>query len=529
MTAQGPSALPTSRLELDAVHVLTAKGAPILERTRAGRRAFAGADLAAACRLLAALTDADPQTRIERFTTRDLVAWLCASNVEELTLAGVGGDTNYAVVPDAPAVDACPLVMVVDAGDRPGREPEAGYELFRLRRERVMAGEISPLALDSWLAFDQDVYVPCHPEMLAREMWPRFQASRGPKGEHLAAFEFFTTIEAAAKRAGSGGRVMAMGGRDALRWAFAAPIGLESVVVDPGQPTEIALGRGRVLSILFPATLPFEDQGNLPALELSDLTAFMPIDASLGIVSGTLLRHWRDLIGPSGPARSKAAPCGFTTQNAFVTAMSSQVYTIENAVSPSEHPPFRQWLTLARESGSVVLDPCSPAPLVVDVPQLFLLAHWAESKRSIEPEEFVTDLGREERLGHLSDESVARIVAGWPTWFVGDSEDREGMDTRPWIATAGGELALFSSERRLQRFVADERGRGRLRAPWRSRTQTQTAGANLFELARREYSGVVVDPGQGDVALRGARLELALAEVQTLLWPRHLRPQRRAA
>ena len=524
----GTPAASTSTLEIEHLHVLTAKGEPLVERSRSGSRAYAGADVAAACRLLAALTDADPSTRIERFTTADLVAWLCGATVGELVVASATGDTRCKVEPIGAAVDACPLVMIVDLGDRPGRDCESSRELFRLRRERIVSGDISPLALDAWLVCDQDVFVPCHHEMLAREAWPRFEVRKGPRGETLAAFEFFTTIAAAARRAGPGGRVMAMGGRDALRWAYSAPVALDSIVIDPGEETEVVLGRSRVLAALFPAVLPFGRPSDLPALELVDLTSSLPFDPSTAIVTGTLLRHWRDLIGPTSAAPEGKSPVGFTTQGAFVAAMSSTRHGLQNAVSPAEHAPFRAWLPFARATGKVVLDPASPAPLELSAAQVFLLALWCESQHSIEADEFTTSLVREFRRGHLDQVALARLAAAWPTWIVGESEVRdETSDTRPWMANADGSLMLFASEQRLAAFVEAQRAHGRLRHSWRAHKLTQLAGSNLFELARREYEGLAIDAGGDAVVLEGEVLDRAIDALMFALWPSHLRPRRR--
>jgi hypothetical protein len=524
----GTPASSTAALASEHLLVLTAKGEPLVQRSRSGSRAFAAEDMTAACRLLGALTDADPTTRIERFTTADLVAWLCGATVGELVVASATGDTRCKVEPLGVAVDACPLVMIVDLGDRPGRDCESSHELFRLRRERVVSGDISPLALDAWFLCDQDVFIPCHPEMLARQAWPRFEPRKGPRGENLAAFEFFTTIEAASKRAGAGGRVMAMGGRDALRWAFATPVGLDSIVIDPGQETEVVLGRSRVLAALFPATLPFERPTDLPALELCDLTSSLPFDPSTALVAGTLLRHWRDLIGPTSAAPEGKAPVGFTTQAAFVAAMSSTRHPLQNAVSPAEHAPFRAWLQFTRATGKVVLDPASPAPLELTSAQVFLLALWCESQRSIEADEFTTSLVREHRRGHFDAVTLARLAAAWPTWIVGESEVRGSTsDTRPWIANADGRLMLFASEGRLAAFVESERAHGRLRHSWRAHRLPQLPGSNLFELAQREYAGLVIDGGGDSVVLEGEQLDRAIDALMFAVWPSHLRPRRR--
>ncbi|QDU84128.1 hypothetical protein Pla163_12320 [Planctomycetes bacterium Pla163] len=533
MTSSHPRTSRPTQLEgIETVHVLVTGGAPLVQRGGGVGRAVAALDPAGACRALAALPDADADTTIQGRAVDELADWLCEHGVSEILLHASGeveivsldGGDDFAIDAVTGRANACPLVMVVDAGNRPERDAESGGALLELRRERVRSGEFSALALDAWMLADMDIYVPCHPDLLKREFWPRFQKSTGPNGESSAAFEFFTTIEAAARRAGPGARVMAMGGREALRWAYATPLTLDSVVVDPDSDEPIVMGRQRVLAALFPAVLPFNGVESLPGFDAGQLTSFLPFESDLSLVTGTLLRGWREFMGPNGPTGDDTKPFAFTGNASFIEALASKGHDLKNAITRTETPPFERWLALGCASGGVVLDPTRPAPLVLDPVRLFLLSLWADRDGSLDAESFVDGLARSIASGALTEPWIAAVAAQWPTWVVGESQDRSiATETRPWIATAEGNLALFASEQRLERFVAAEREHGRLRGPWRPRTFVQSVESDLFDLARTEYHGCAIDPAGVDVRLKGARLDRATKALHDLLRPRHMR------
>lgn len=523
-----PSPAPSETSVTDApesVHLLVSNERPILDTAGGARRAVAGVDASAACRALAALGDADVGATIRESRTAELATWLAEHGVSEIVLYARGASRIVPLEVGPDPSTRCPLVMVVDAGSRPDRDAEAGNTLLELRRERVASGDMAPLALDSWITTDQDLYAPCHPEMLKRDFWPRFERSDGASGEKLATFEFYTNIEAAAHRAGAGGRVVAVGGREALRWVHAAPVGLDSIIIDPNSPSSISLSARRVRSVLFPATFGFDGIDTLPEFDVSELTSFVPIDADTAIVTGTLLNGWRSMLGPTGAPPDASPPVGFTGQDAFVESMQSGRQSLANPVSPSEQPPFRDWLAHASNAGSIVIDPQRPAPLELDLVRLFLLACWAEEGSGLTGASFARALARETSAGHLDAHWTGRVAAQWPDWTLGELIDRSAGvdDTRPWIATEDGRLALFVDEPGLSRFIAAERPKGRLRAQWRARPRRQSLDGNLFELAAREYSGCVIDPGGAQVVLDGEGLASADAALRDLLQPRHMR------
>lgn len=517
---------------VETVHVLVSGSGPLVHRGGGANRAVAALDPAGACRALAALQDADAATTIEGHAVDELADWLAEHGVAEILLHGLGGveivpldgEDEFALDPSTGEANACPLVMVVDAGNRPERDAESGGALLELRRERVRSGEFSALALDAWMLADMDIYVPCHPDLLKREFWPRFERLTRQRGATLAAFEFFTTVEAAAHQAGPGTRVMAMGGREALRWAYAAPLTLDSVVVDPSSDEPIVMGRQRVLAALFPALLPFNGIESLPYFEPSQLTSFLPFEPDLSLVTGTLLRSWREFMGPNGPSGDGSKPIGFTGQASLTEAVERGGDDLRDAVSPSKVPPFKNWLALGCASGGIVLDSTRSAPLVLDPVRLFLLSLWADRDGSLNAESFVDGMARHIASGALVDPWIAPIVAQWPTWVVGESQDRSiATETRPWISTAEGHLAIFASEQRLEAFVASEREHGRLRGPWHARTVVQTLGGDLFDLAHTEYHGCAVDPCGADIRLEDERLTQASRALDALLRPRHMR------
>jgi|GEM_PF-6668807 len=521
-TTTGPS---SALAGLETVHLLVSDERPLLERSSGVQRAIAGVDAAAACRALAALGDADVGATIAGRTVDELADFLAEHGVKEILLHG-SGDVQIVPLTARPAERrSCPLVMVVDAGFRPDRDHDSGATLLEMRRERVRSGDLSPLALDAWITSDQDLYVPCHDEMLKREFWPRFERNGAGSGtsERGAVFEFFTSVEAAAERVGPGGRVVAIGGREALRWANAAPVPLDSIVIDPHTDDPIVLGAARVRAALFPATIAFRSIDELPEFDASDLTSFLPFDADTALVTGTLLRGWHDVLVPTGPSTDDSAPAGFTGQSSFVDALKG-IDTLSNPVSPSEAPPFRDWLAHAASTGAVVLDPGRPAPLELDLVRLFLLGAWAEVGHGLDATTFARALGREAANASIAPEWVGRFAAQWPYWIVGRSEDRKDWcETRPWIATEDGALALFSSESELATFVERERAHGRLRGAWTSQTRTLSLEQDLFALAKREYAGCVVDPAGVGVRLEGEGLEGAERALRGLLQPRHMR------
>ena len=419
---------------LETVHLLVSADRPLLETSSGVQRAIAGADAAAACRALAALGDVDVDATIAGRAVDELADYLAEHGVREILLHADGEVRVIPLEERRRPVDSCPLVMVVDAGFRPDRDHEAGATLLAMRRERVRSGDISPLALDSWITSDQDLYVPCHDEMLKREFWPRFERTGGGD-ERGAVFEFFTTVEAAAERVGAGGRVVAIGGREALRWAYAAPVPLDSVVIDPHAQDPIVMSAARVRAVLFPATMAFRSIDELPAFDPAELTAFVPFDADTALVSGTLLRGWRDVLGPSGSTTDGTAPKGFTGQASFVDALKGGEHALTNPVSPSDTPPFRAWLEHGAACDGVVLDPVRPAPLALDPVRLFLLAAWAALGHGLDATAFVRALAREASAARPTPEWLGSIAAQWPHWTLGRSDDRaEWCETRPWIA-----------------------------------------------------------------------------------------------
>lgn len=519
-TPTGPS---SALAGLETVHLLVTEDRPLLERTGGVERAIAAVDAAGACRALAALEDADLGATIAGRAVDELASYLAEHGVREILLHAAGEVQVVPLEVRPREVVSCPLVMVVDAGFRPDRDFESGAMLLEMRRDRVRSGDISPLALDSWITTDQDLYVPCHPEMLKREFWPRFERS-GAGADNGAVFEFFTTVEAAAERAGAGGRVVAIGGREALRWAHAAPVPLDSIVIDPHSDDPIVMGAARVRAVLFPSTMAFRRVEELPGFDPAELTAFVPFDADTALVTGTLLNGWRDMVGPSGPCPTGGSPKGFTGQSSFVDAIKGGSQSLSNPVSPSDAPPFREWLAHSAGTDGTVLDPVRPAPLTLDPVRLFLLAAWADVGHGLDASSFVRVLARECSSGGLVGEWIGRAVAQWPHWIVGRCDDRnEWSETRPWIATADGHLALFSSESELASYVESERERGRLRGPWSSEPRSTSLSQNLFELAAREYSGCVLDPVGACIELCDDVLGAADAALRELLQPRHMR------
>ncbi|MEZ5977925.1 MAG: hypothetical protein R3F34_06890 [Planctomycetota bacterium] len=428
--------------------VLVLRDSPLVERRRDRVCALAGATMGDACLLLAERPHADPATTVEKRTGEGLAEWLREHEVD--TLVVVAGSAREDVALDAPpeadvpdAGDACPLVMIVDAGARPERDDESNRALLRMRRDQIAKGHVSPLMLDTWISSDHDLYVPCHHEMLEREMWPKFEVRETVSGQRSATFSFYTTVEDAARAAGVGGRVVAMGGLDAVRWAFAAPVDLDEIVIDAGTPDAVCLGRHRVIAMLFPATLPFADTRSVPRIELGELTAYVPMPPDSALVLGSMLSGWKSMLGPTSDPISDGPIHAFTCNTTYVEAMGRAELQFSTGVGATEHPPFHDWLGHVRERGRLIVDPTRTAPITLDVRRLFLLAQWAEHGTTIEAERFVDDLANDSRTEHVLPEHVPAILAEWPHWAVGEGRAHfqpdasvdldEGRATRPLL------------------------------------------------------------------------------------------------
>jgi hypothetical protein len=437
------------------------------------------------------------------------------------------------------ARDAAAARPVTPAARPPARDDDAAREAFlRLRR----AAEERTIGIWEYveaLAFDVDHHVPIHPEPVDGSRWP--QMWRHPEDERKRRCLAFTrralleqclAAEPPEKR-----ESFHLSGIEAMRWVDAAPATIDEIGLDTvsGSEAWLTYPARWVLTAVYPQIANFDDLHQVAAVGLSRIGGLPGARGLKPEVVRSLVDSWREiaaLVGEDGAASPPVEHAGGRYRPVFSDHKQYSAFCAANRgygglpARAGGEAPFGDWLASAVAYDGVVLDPAGPAPLVLDHTDLLVLSLWArDPSRRPRGREIVLEVARLRASAGLPASLAGRIVADWPSWFIGLARGEGSQIHVLQVPLANDACAIFTSQEAVEDYLTVQRNLGIFQAPEGMAPQAVAHRwrGSVFGFALEQFTEAWIDPepmGGAPVVMDRELLAVAAARVEERLRPR---------
>ena len=413
-----------------------------------------------------------------------------------VTTAGPEPDTSAAVT----RANRFPTLPPVRP---PGRPDEESHRVFRDMQEKLQAKKIQVWDYSDYLAYGLDLYIPVHHERVDGLRWPSvFSHPEDDKKVITHSFYAEKIARQLTEDGAAGNEYFHLAGIEALRWAWAAPKGIDEVAINlyPGTTGWVTVPTYWVLSAVYPHFHDIDELEDVEAIGLSKLGRVVGARGSQPQVTRALLRGWNQLVMVKGDG--KKPPSVAHRGGRYLPVFSSADSYFEfdtadcgvlTAAPRSEEPPFAGWLRDCAALDGVILDPGGDRPVALDHTDLVVLSSWIEQS---ERRPTGTDILREasRQYESLSPTLTGRIVADWPRYFVCVQQLDDGG---AGVMTLPDQdcCAVFSDHARADFYLQAYRQAGVIDGSWKAVPMLAHWERSVFhELARNYDEGGWIDP-----------------------------------
>ncbi len=385
----------------------------------------------------------------------------------------------------------------------PSRPGEETHRLFRDMQEKLQAKAVPLWDYTDHLAYGIDLYVPVHHERVDGLRWPSvFSHPEDDKKVITHSFYAEKIAKQLTDDGAAGDEYFHLAGVEVLRWAWAAPKGIDEVAINlyPGTTGWVTVPTFWVLSAVYPHFHDIDNLDDVEAVALAKLGRGVGARGSQPQVTRALLRGWNRLVMVKGNGRTppKVAHSGglylpvFSSADSYFAFDNAECGTL-TAAPRTDEPPFAGWLRDCAELDGVVLDPGGERPLTLDHTDLVVLSAWVQqSERRPSGTEILREAARQHES--LNPTLTGRIVADWPRYFVCVQRLADGAAAVMTLPDRDC-CAVFSDQARADFYLQAYRQAGVIDDTWKATPMLAHWQRSIFhELARNYEEGGWIDP-----------------------------------